>query len=62
MGLIKNFFKNLTEDHDVIKRDKGDYIELLEINETLFAFNTKRVRIPKGSMNQIEPIDVKLLN
>ena len=58
---IKSFFRGLFEDELEVKRDKGDYIELLRIKESLFNFEIQRVRIPKSERKLIEGND-KLLN
>ena len=58
---IKSFFKELFEDEIEVKKDKGDYIELLRIKESMFNFDIQRIRIPKSDMKAID-VEKKLLN
>jgi len=51
---IKGFFKGLFEDEIEVKRDKGDYIELLRIKDSLFNCDIQRIRIPKKEMIDVE--------
>ena len=50
---IKSFFRGLFLDEFEIRKDKGDYIELLKIKESLFNFEMQRVRIPKSERKAI---------
>ena len=51
---IKNFLKGLFEDELEVRRDKGEYIELLRIKESLFNFDIQRIRIPKKEMIDVD--------
>ena len=55
---IRSFFKGLFEDELEVRKDRGDYIELLRINESLFNFDIQRVRIPK---REVIDVDAKKL-
>lgn len=58
---FKSFFRGLFEDELEVKRDRGDYIELLRIKESLFNFDIQRIRIPKSEKKVID-VKRKLLN
>ena len=51
---IRSFFKGLFEDELEVRKDRGDYIELLRIKESIFNFDIQRIRIPKREVIDVD--------